>query len=127
MSETSIRPEAVALLTDVAIDPHQHYTQWTRRDGTPLTDEEQRLIGSATAPELQAVADYSQRIIEREEQMSRAFTRLAELAIPYFAQLPEGAVMDDVVPLMSEDDRAEFERLAELVAPDGTVVPPSAS
>lgn len=50
---------------------------------------------------------------------------LIALLSPYFAQLPTGSTVSDTVPLMTDVDRAEYERLRGLVAPGGCQSSPS--
>jgi hypothetical protein len=41
------------------------------------------------------------------------------LLLPYLGQLRTGATVSDVVPLLSDEDRAEYLRLREALAPGG--------
>jgi hypothetical protein len=124
MSETSIRPEVVALFAD--LDLKGTPDQWTHMDGSPVTRDELDLALSATRDELVAVRDYSVRLTDYYRERDAAFTRVQELAAPYFADLPEGASLARVLPLMPAAERAELVELMDLLAPDGTVVPPTA-
>jgi hypothetical protein len=44
------------------------------------------------------------------------------LLLTYFGQLRTGATVSDVVPLLSDEDRAEYLRLREALSPDGYVL-----
>ncbi|NUV64309.1 hypothetical protein [Streptomyces sp. CAI-85] len=121
-TQPQVRPEVVTLLADVAIDPQQHYSTWTHRDGRPLAPDEVDLVGSSTRAELETMIAYAERAVAYELEVTEAGERIIELTKPYFARLPAGSVIRDVVPLMSSEEREELQRLADLVAPDGTLV-----
>lgn len=126
MSEQpKIRPEVVALFAGISnLDSGPN--QWQHADGRPLTRDERELALSATYDEIQAVMDYSMRVVEHREEQAAAWNRITELTAPYFAGLPEGTHMARVLPLMTAAERAELVGLMDLVAPDGTYVPPTA-
>ena len=119
-----IRPDVVALLVDLEpcdLDLPARF----HLDGRPMTEAECDLINEATGPEWEAAADYYRRFGEHAEDMAKAHERLAEIMRPYFDRLSSSATVDDVLPLLTETEREEVDRLHELVAPDGTIVMPS--
>lgn len=122
MTDTPIRDTVVSLFLDLNLTDNPG--TWTHRNGRPVTPDELRLALSATRAELQAVQDLSQLALDHSTEHAEAHKRILEIAAPYFAQLPEGSIMRDVLPLLTPDDRAEFDRLTDLVAPDGTIVMP---
>lgn len=121
MTDPNIRADVVSLLVD--LDPFSYGSPVLRRlDGRPMTDAERGLINSATGPEHQAAADYFRRVAEHAEEMASAHRRIDEITRPYFDRLDSGATMADVLPLLTEAERAEIDRLHEIATPDGTII-----
>lgn len=120
MSDPKIRPDVVALLTDLT--PDGPTRAWKHHDGRAVTEEELALVMSANWRELEAVRDYAQRAADYATERAAAMTRIRELAAPYFAQLPKGSRMGAAMRLMTEAERAELSKLMDLVAPDGSIV-----
>lgn len=123
MSDINIRPEVVALLTDVntAGSPDQ----WTHANGDRLIRAQVELVLSATRPEVQAALDYAERIADYARDHRAALDRVKELTGPYFAHLRPGVPMRDVLPLMKPAERKEAIALMDLLAPDGKLVLPA--
>lgn len=105
-----IRTDVVALLTDRA----------TR----PLDVGEQAIVATATRAELQAAADQTARLLDEERKQIAGLARIRELTAPYFAGLPAGSTMGDVMPLMTDDERAELDAIARTLPIDGDVIIP---
>jgi hypothetical protein len=116
---TSIRPNVVALFLDLNLGDNPN--TWTHTDGRPITRDELHLAMTATREELEAVLEHSTRSLDYAREQETATKRFLELTAPYFAAHP-GASVADIRPLMTSEDRAEFDQLAELLAPDGTLV-----
>ena len=115
-----IRTDVVVLLADI---DHRAGGR-TRLDGQPLTDQERALVASATRGELRAAADHTGRLLDDERKQIAALDRIRELVGPYFASLPDGSGMGDVMPLMTAAERAELDALARTLPVDGTVIVP---
>ncbi|MEV6679443.1 hypothetical protein AB0N09_21700 [Streptomyces erythrochromogenes] len=114
-----IRPEVVtfayALLLDIR-DTTVRPSDWVHTDGSPMTDHERELFGSCTVAELKAVQRLSQadQAFTREEL--RDLDRVQALSDPYFALLPEGAVMGQAMALMPKEERDQLEEVLERLA-----------
>lgn len=110
MSDT-IRPDVVtfvhALLPDLIHDTTVRPTEWVHKDGRPMTDHERQTFGSCTAAELEAVKRLAEAHRAFLDQELTDFERVEALCAPYFALLPEGAVMGQVLDLMPELERNE--------------------
>lgn len=117
MTDTAIRPEVVALLTDLNLAGQP--AQWTHADGRPVTPDELALALTANFAELKALVDYSKRASDYATDQAAAVTRIGEITAPHFAELPDGARMDDVMPMLTDAERAELADLMELVTLDG--------
>lgn len=123
-----LRADVASLLTTVVLNTEPGATMdgdpfaFVHLDGSPLTDTERDMVRSATRKELEASVDYADRAARYAAEQAADASRVVELLNPYFERHPEAATVDDVVPLMSDTDRAEFLQLMERVAPDGTIV-----
>ena len=122
MTEPTIRPDVVARIAGLNLTGGT--ATWTRQDGSPATQADIDTVLSSTWAELDAVRAFHQRALDHTREQGNALDRISEITKPYFATLPKGAVMGDVKPLMTREELAEVERLAALIAPDGTVVLP---
>ncbi|MFD5227419.1 hypothetical protein ACFWJ5_02530 [Streptomyces qaidamensis] len=105
-----IRTDVVALIVD--------------RSQRTLTDAEQVLVATATRAEYQAAADITARLLEEARKHTAGLARIRELTAPYFATLPAGSVMGDVMALMSDGERAELDAVARALPVDGDVIIP---
>lgn len=122
---TAVHPDVVSLLADVDMtEPFNRWRAWTHFDGRSLTPEECDLIGSATADEVRASADYHHTIAEHHAQRQADLTRVQELLAPYFAKLPDGAVTGDALTLMPRTERDEVVAITQRIAPDGMLYVP---
>lgn len=126
-----IRPEVVtfvhALLPDLIHDTNIRPTDWVHKDGRPMTDHERETLGSCTAPELQAVQRLAEAHMSLARQEVTDLERVTALCAPYFALLPEGSVMGQVLELMPEAERNEVAELMDrLTLKDRLDGPPAA-
>ncbi|MFF8919086.1 hypothetical protein ACF08M_38775 [Streptomyces sp. NPDC015032] len=113
----AIRPEVVtfvhALLSDLIHDTTTIPTDWVHKDGRPMSDHEREVLGSCTRPELQAVQRLSKAHQAFMDQEKIDLDRVEALCAPYFALLPDGAVMGEVIALMPEAERDELVELMD--------------
>lgn len=122
----TIRPNVVALVsaTDLAplVEAMERGT-WTpelrlnRDNGTPLTDDEMALVGSATRREVEAARDFAELARSFHTAQLADMDRVGEILTPHFDQLPGGATVRDIWPLLTDAERAELAALMDVVAP----------
>ncbi|MGC9536518.1 hypothetical protein [Streptomyces sp. UG1] len=127
----NVRPEVVtfvhALLPDLIHDATTSPVNWVHKDGRPMTDHERETFGSCTAPELQAVKRLAEAHMDLIGEEVTGLERVAALCAPYFALLPEGSVMGQVLALMPEERRNEVAELMDrLTLKDQLDGPPAA-
>jgi hypothetical protein len=67
MTDTPINPDVVELITGLSINS-ENPRDWTHRDGRPLTDKEQALLGTATRADLQAAREFNQHRREHHQR-----------------------------------------------------------
>ncbi|MFI5803494.1 hypothetical protein [Streptomyces sp. NPDC051561] len=117
MTQTDIRPRAIVLLTDVDIsrrgEPNHPY-HW---DGRPFSSAEYHLLATCTPAEIDIAVALTQP--EGDWMSERHVTQKAivSLYMKYASRMPDdfpGSVYD----LMTDEDYAEFERLAEIFSTD---------
>lgn len=87
MPERNIRPEVVALYTDLDMTGG-HPDTWRHKNGSDLTGDERRLAMSATAPELEAAANYLATVRDYYAEPLLAVTKVAEHIAHHFAIEP---------------------------------------
>ncbi|MFI5761288.1 hypothetical protein ACIA8F_10100 [Streptomyces sp. NPDC051563] len=121
MPETELRIEVIALLMDSDFKHRPDTSTWSHRDGRPFTRAEQATALQATHAELEATAALSARNAAAALEQGTAVEALTELLFSYFARHPEARMVMDVLPHMTEEDRAEYERLCAIAAPDGGI------
>lgn len=131
MSETSIRPDVVvfvhALLPDLIHDMTTSPTNWVHKDGQPMTDHERETFGSCTYDEIQAVQRLAEANMALIGDEVTGLERVTALCAPYFALLPEGSVMEQVLALLPEAERNEVATLMDrLTLKDQLGMPPTA-
>ncbi|GHI86539.1 hypothetical protein [Streptomyces xanthophaeus] len=124
MPETELRIEIIALLLDADFKLRPDTNTWSHSDGRPFTRAEQATTFQATRAELEATAALSARNAAAVLEQGNAVEALTELVLSYFAQHPEARMVMDVLPHMTEEDRAEYERLCAIAAPDGGIYLP---
>ncbi|MEV0477058.1 hypothetical protein [Streptomyces prunicolor] len=106
-----VRTEVVALLADVDMDHATHPREWMHRDGRALTRDELALIGTATEAELTAFAAAMAAARAAEDEQLDLVEELLALVEPYIATMPEGALLADVVPLLTPEQLLTYDRL----------------
>ncbi|MFE7192846.1 hypothetical protein [Kitasatospora sp. NPDC057541] len=117
--KVGIRPEAVTLLLDANIPAYLDTKTWTHHDGRPFTKEEQALARSCTREEVNAVLAQMKRELELErEQEADAPRALDALLTKYYGHLPDGSLIRDPGSAMTKEDRAEYESLMYIIAPE---------
>ncbi|MEU9103448.1 hypothetical protein AB0D54_03610 [Streptomyces xanthophaeus] len=124
MPETELRIEVTALLMDSDFKLRPDTNTWSHRDGRPFTRAEQAAALQATHAELEATAALSARNAAAALEQGTAVEALTELLFSYFTRHPEARMVMDVLPHMTEEDRAEYDRLCAIAAPDGGIYLP---
>ncbi|MFG2629703.1 hypothetical protein [Streptomyces sp. NPDC048473] len=119
MSQPAIRLDVITLICDSNFKYRTETNTWSHREGRPFTKEEQKTALSCTRYEFEIAAAQIKREIAYRRERAELPDTLYALLSPYFAQLPTGSTVSDVEPLMTDEDRTEYERLRDLVAPDG--------
>jgi hypothetical protein len=95
------------------------------RDGRPFTRAEQDPAFSATRREYETATDQINWEADYHRAYQEAVEALTRLLLPHFTQLPEVATVSGIVPLISDDDRAEYPRFRDTAAPDGCLYAPT--
>ncbi|MFJ5020917.1 hypothetical protein [Streptomyces goshikiensis] len=124
MPETELRIEIIALLLDSDFKLRPGTNTWSHSDGRPFTRAEQTTALQATRAELEAMAALSARYAAAVREEDDAVEALTELVLSYFARHPKARMVMDVLPHMTEEDRAEYKRLCAIAAPDGGIYLP---
>ncbi|MFF6857204.1 hypothetical protein ACFY9H_17765 [Streptomyces bacillaris] len=118
---SSIRPEVVLLLTKLDFSHPDIRTRPYHRDGRPFTRAERDLLVTFTPEEKAAAQAQIQLEAEWQRELDDMRDDFVALLMKYFAKLPKGSVVDDAVDIMTDEDYAEFERLAEIVTAEDTL------
>lgn len=116
MPQPSVRPHVVVLLTEVDSTPRDDRSLLYRRDGTVFTAAEHDLICTATPAEITAANAQRQLEDEWARETHEIEKALVDLFTKYIDQLPEGSLCSNIYATMTDEDYAEFERLAKIVA-----------
>ncbi|MFD9634338.1 hypothetical protein [Streptomyces violascens] len=116
MPQPSIRPDVVVLLTDVDTSrrtPDHLY----RHDGSPFTAAELDLLHTCTPAEIDAANAQRQLQDDWKSEDHEIHKALVDLFTKYVDQLPDGTLCrsSDIYDLMTDQDYAECERLAEAI------------
>lgn len=106
--------EVAKLLSTIRLDLDRHPREWTRFDGTPLTDHEVSLVLNATADDLRAAAVLRHLEVEVLEARARAAQELKALVGPLFDAHPEVTSIGGLYPHMTDEQRAKLTELARL-------------
>lgn len=122
---SNIRLDVVTLLCDADFRRRPDTGRWSHLDGRPFTKAEQTLAFSATREEFEIAAAQIKREGDYQREYEDAVEALPKLLMPYLAQLGHDGPVADVLPLMTAEDRAEFERLRDILAPDGWLYTPT--
>ncbi|MET9965417.1 hypothetical protein ABZZ80_05695 [Streptomyces sp. NPDC006356] len=121
MPDSSVRPEVVVLITKVDFSRRDDPTRPYHRDGRPFTPAEHALLVTCTPEERAAAKAQIRRAAEWQRELDEMQDAFVELLMKYFAELPKGFTVSDAVALMTDEDYAEFERLAEIVTAEDTL------
>ncbi|MFF8906325.1 hypothetical protein [Streptomyces olivaceoviridis] len=118
---STVRPEVVLLITNVDFSHPDIRTRPYHRDGRPFTRAERDLLVTFTPEEKAAAKAQIQLEAEWQRELDEMKDDFVALLMKYFAKLPKGSVVDDAVAIMTDEDYAEFERLAEIVTAEDTL------
>ncbi|MFD7629333.1 hypothetical protein ACFV7Q_25460 [Streptomyces sp. NPDC059851] len=109
MPETEIRPHIVALLCDADWKYRPDTNTWSHRDGRPFTKEEQATAFQAVRAEVEEAVGQRRRYLEYLRKKENALEDLRQFLAPFMEQLAK-KTLGNAVELMTEDERAEFDR-----------------
>ncbi|MQY36167.1 hypothetical protein SRB17_41640 [Streptomyces sp. RB17] len=118
---SSVRPEVVLLITKLDFSHPDIRTRPYHRDGRPFTRAERDLLVTFTPEEKAAAKAQIQVEAEWQRELDEMRDAFVDLLMKYFAKLPKGSVVDDAVAIMTYEDYAKFERLAEIVTAEDTL------
>ncbi|MEW1816612.1 MULTISPECIES: hypothetical protein [Streptomyces] len=118
---SSVRPEVVLLITKVDFNHPDARTRPYHRDGRPFTRAEHALLATFTQEEKTAAMAQIQLEAEWQRDLDEMKDDFVALLMKYFAKLPKGSVVSDAVAIMTDEDYAEFEHLAEIVTAEDTL------
>ncbi|MFJ6015381.1 hypothetical protein [Streptomyces sp. NPDC092952] len=114
MPQPEAHPEVVALLWDTNAR-HLHDTDvWTHRDGRPFAEEEMTLISRVTRADFKELKAQQARYLEYIRECEEAPETIQIFLAPFMEQLDEKN-LGNAHELMTEDERAEFNRLLGLM------------
>lgn len=114
MAHFDTRPRVVALLTDVDTARREEPGLLYHRDARPFTTAEYDLIITCTRAEMDTAIAYMQPVRGGMSERHTMQKTLISLYMKYAHQLPD-ASPDSVYDLMTDEDYAEFARLAEIL------------
>ncbi|MEE1728510.1 hypothetical protein PUR33_05155 [Streptomyces sp. BE282] len=120
MAQTDIRPRAVVLLTDVDTSRRDEPGRLYHHDGRPFTTAEYDLLCTCTRAEIDIAVAHMQPVgawMSERHTMQKA---LIGLYMKYAYQFTD-ASPDSVYDLVTDEDYAKFERLAEILSPGDAV------
>nr|WP_127891800.1 hypothetical protein [Streptomyces sp. S10(2018)] len=118
---SSVRPGVVLLLTTLDLDHPDIRKRPYHRDGRPFTRAERDLLITSTSEEKAAAIAQIQLEDEWQRELDEMKAAFVDLLTKYFAKLPDGSVVSDAVAIMTDEDYAEFERLAEIATAEDTL------
>ncbi|EST29219.1 hypothetical protein [Streptomyces roseochromogenus] len=121
MPHSSVRPEVILLITKVDFSRRDDLTRPYHRDGRPFTHAEHALLITCTPEEVAAAKTQSRLEAEWQRELGAMQDAFFDLLMKYFAKLPKGSMVSDAVAIMTDEDYAEFERLAEIVTAEDTL------
>ncbi|MGW5674045.1 hypothetical protein ACWEV4_02975 [Streptomyces sp. NPDC003860] len=114
MAQPEARPEIVALLCDSNFKYRRDTNTWSHRDGRPFTTQEQTLAFQATRADLEELKSQHTRYMEYVRTMDEAPEALRRFLAPFMERLDKRN-LGNARELMTEDERAELERLLRLM------------
>ncbi|MFD5563825.1 hypothetical protein [Kitasatospora griseola] len=125
MAQPNYRTDVMDLLFDADFKYRPDTNTWSHIDGRPFTKKEQATALSASREEFETFCWLWDRKVERDREIGDATQAIVALLHRYFAVLPTESVAADAAAIMTEQDRTEYERLLDIVAPDGWLHIPS--
>ncbi|MFF5971479.1 hypothetical protein ACFY7C_08105 [Streptomyces sp. NPDC012769] len=114
MPQPEARPEIVALLCDADFQHFRETGTWSHRDGHPFKEEERALVFRATRIDLEELQAQHSRYLEYIQTYEEAPEAIQRFLAPFMEQLDEKN-LGNAHELMTEDERAEFDRLLGLM------------
>ncbi|MGW2468033.1 hypothetical protein [Streptomyces bauhiniae] len=114
MPKTQARPEIVVLLCDTDVERQRETSKWYHLDGRPFTKDELSLLRKATRAEFEEIRTQLKRYWDYRRTMEEAPDALDQFLAPFWERLAEKK-LGNAVELMSEDERAELDRLLGLI------------
>ncbi|MFG3099634.1 hypothetical protein ACGFZL_03715 [Streptomyces sp. NPDC048182] len=118
---SSVRPEVVLLLTTLDLNHPGTRQRPYHRDGRPFTLAERDLLITFTPEEKAAAIAQIELEDEWQRELDEIKDAFVDLLMKYFAKLPEGSVVSDAVAIMTDEDYARFEHLAEIATAEDTL------
>lgn len=115
MTTPSSRPDIIALLADADFKYRADTSTWSHRDGRPFSKEEQARVLTATRDEFFDFEAQFGRFMKYQQECADAPDALQRFLAPFMQQLTVKN-LGNAHEIMSEVDRAEFNRLLGLVA-----------
>ncbi|MCM1949532.1 hypothetical protein NC315_29780 [Streptomyces sp. G2] len=114
MPPSEARPEIVALLCDANFQHFRETGAWSHRDGRPFTPEEREAVFKATRADLEELKSQHSRYLEYLQKHEEASEAIQRFLAPFMEQLDEKN-LGNAHALMTEAERAEFDRLLRLM------------
>ncbi|MFE0101327.1 hypothetical protein ACFWZ2_09430 [Streptomyces sp. NPDC059002] len=114
MAQTEVRPRIVALLCDADFTYRTDTHTWSHTDGRPFTYAEQVIALQATRAELEE----AKAQIERYQEYRRTKRDAADVSVRFldlFLERLGENTLGNAAKIMSEEDRAEVDRILRLV------------
>ncbi|WP_433546518.1 hypothetical protein ACQPZG_16535 [Streptomyces sp. CA-294286] len=115
MTTPAFRPDIIALLCDADFKHRADTNTWSHRDGRPFSKEEQVHVFTATRAEFEEFDVQFTRYRQYLQGKEGAPEALQLFLAPFMQQLTE-KTLGNAIPLMSEEERTEFDRLLALIA-----------
>ncbi|MFJ6621207.1 hypothetical protein ACIQOW_27005 [Kitasatospora sp. NPDC091335] len=116
MFQSDCRRDVFLLLNDADFIYRPDTNTWSHSDGRPFTEEEQATAHDATDVELAVLS--STRKILLEHGLGDPAAALRILRYRYSIKFPDGATDEDIVAVMTDRDRSEYQRLRGIVRTD---------
>jgi hypothetical protein len=113
MTDSDLRLRVVALLTDIDTSPRDKRGVLYHRDARPFTPAEYDVIATCTETEMVTAIACNQLEAEGASESLTPQKALLGLYMKYARRLPANSP-DDVYDLMTDEDYAEFGRLADI-------------
>ncbi|MFB7939225.1 hypothetical protein [Streptomyces sp. NPDC056049] len=115
MPPSEARHEIVALLCDANFQHFRETGAWSHRDGRPFTRVERETIFKATRADLEELKSQHSRYLEYLQKCEEAPEAVLCFLVPFMEQLDEKN-LGNAHALMTEGERAEFDRLLRLMS-----------